>query len=115
MSPDQPTITNFRREQRMKALALANERRTSIAQLKRKIGDREVDPVEVLNQRDHPWYEVAGTMQIQDFLLCIRGFGKKTVEEILGEFSVSGKVNVKHLSAQRRRELIHLISLLQTK
>src|SRR4051794_3720437 len=86
------TIQSNRREQRLGALKKANEKRTQIAQLKRKIGDREVDPIDVLNQRDHPWYEVAGSMQIQDFLFCIKGFGKKTVQEVLGEFQVSGKV-----------------------
>jgi hypothetical protein len=109
------TIQDARREQRMNALKLANDKRTQNAQLKRLVGNQEVDPIDVLNQRDHPWYEVAGSMKIQDFLLCIRGFGTKTVEEILGEFSVSGKIKINRLSAQRRRELIHLIRLLQAK
>jgi hypothetical protein len=104
------TIQDARREQRMNALKLANDKRTQNAQLKRLVGNQEVDPIDVLNQRDHPW-----SMKIQDFLLCIRGFGTKTVEEILGEFSVSGKIKINRLSAQRRRELIHLIRLLQAK
>jgi|SRR3954447_21283068 hypothetical protein len=117
MSPEvgTGTIKQGRHEQRMTALAKANEKRTKIAQLKRKIGDREIDAIDVLKQHDHPWHYVAGSMQIQDFLMCIRGFGQKTVAEILSEFSVSGKLQVGQLTMTKRRELIHLIQILQAK
>ena len=84
MSPEAGTIKDSRREQRIAALQKANEKRSKIAKLKKLIGKEEVDPIDVLNQRDHDWYEVAGSMQIQDFLFCIRGFGAKTVAEIIG-------------------------------
>lgn len=115
MSPEAETIRDSRRVQRIAALQKANEKRSKIAQLKRLVGSLEVDPIDVLNQADHPWYEVAGSMQIQDFLFCIRGFGTKTVSEILAEFSLSGKVPISRMSIQRRRELIHLIKILQAK
>jgi hypothetical protein len=54
-------------------------------------------------------------MQIQDFLFCIRGFGRKTVAEVLGEFALSGKTTIERLSMQRRAELIHLIKILLAK
>jgi len=115
MSPDTETIKSNRDAQRNAALKLANEKRSRIAKLKRLIGDRELDPIDVLNQKDHPWYDVAGSMQVQDFLLCIRGFGDKTVSEILGEFALSGKTPIVRMSMQRRKELIHLIQILQAK
>jgi hypothetical protein len=114
MSGDAALI-QARREQRMTALRKANEKRTKIAQLKRLIGDQSVDPIDVLNQREHPWYDVAGSMQVQDFLFCIRGFGRKTVAEVLGEFALSGKTTIERLSMQRRAELIHLIKILLAK
>lgn len=115
MSPEAETIRDSRRDQRMTALQKANKKRSQIAELKRLIGDQEVDPVDVLNQKEHPWYEVAGSMQVQDFLFCIRGFGAKTVGAILTEFALSGKVKIERMSMHRRRELIHLIQILQAK
>lgn len=109
----EPPVYVNRRDQRKTALQMANERRSEIAKLKRKLGDREVDPVHVLNQRDHPWHEIADSMQVQDFLMAIRGFGHKTVDEILADFGVSGKMHIDRLNAQRRKELIRLIELLQ--
>ena len=115
MSPEAETIRDNRREQRIQALKLANEKSVKIAQLKRLVGNLEVDPIDVLNQREHPWYDVAGSMQVQDFLFCIRGFGRVTVSEVLKEFAISGKIPINRMSMQRRRELIHLIQILQAK
>jgi hypothetical protein len=112
VTSDSRSINERRGEQRKSALQMANERRSTIATLKKKMRKREVDPVRVLNESDHDWYPVASSMQIQDFLLAIPRFGDKTVTDILSEFPVSGKVHVGKLSMARRRELINLIDLL---
>lgn len=99
--------------QRKTALAMANQSRTKVAQLKQLIRTGQVDPIAIINERDHEWYTTANSIQLQDYLFAIKGFGHKTVAEILGQFAISGKVKIGRLSVQRRRDLIKLIELVQ--
>lgn len=110
---ESPSIKEKRAEQRKTALAMANSQRTKTAQLKQLIRTQQVDPVAVLNERDHAWWETANSIQVQDYLMAIKGFGHKTVAEILAEFPISGKMHIGRLSVARRRELIRMIELVQ--
>lgn len=96
--------------QRRDALTLANERRLAKADLRRRIKQREVDPVLLLQGHFSQDESTFQNMALDDFLLAIPRIGRGIADEILIEFGASSATKIGKLSATRRGDLAALLA-----
>jgi hypothetical protein len=94
-------------DQRMSALARANEVRTRRAQLKRdlKAGRKSIDALLL----DPPEY--IETAKVFDILLTIPKYGRVKVGKVLTHCRIAPSKTIGGLSERQRRELVHLLHL----
>jgi hypothetical protein len=91
-------------DQRMDALARANEIRVRRAQLKRDLKSGVVQIEEIL--ADPPDY--VGTAKVFDVLLAVPKFGRVKASRFLNQCRISQSKTVAGLSERQRQELIDL-------
>lgn len=92
-------------EQRMRALALANEVRSERAELKRRMKARRVSIGELL--LEPPDYLL--TAKVFDLLLAVPKYGRVKANKILRDCKVSPTKTVGGLSERQRGEMVALI------
>lgn len=97
----------------MRALAIGNERRLAVAELKRKIRAGEVDAIDLV-EGVCPEHEFAlSHAKLYEFLLAIPRVGERTVHELLIELRMSGNLRFRSLSEKRRMEVAGLLRLIK--
>jgi hypothetical protein len=101
-----------RNDQRRKALALANKRRSQLADLKKRIRKGEVSPYDVLEGKTD-YEQVLKSLSMYTFLTCIPRFGHQTAIDICSEFGLLGTYKIGRLSPKRRLELAQMIRLIK--
>lgn len=97
-----------RREVQLRNLAKATRARKIRADLKAKLRDGEVDPIQLVRGNDVIWEPVIKSWRLEQLLPHIPGIGTPTVQEIyeVGRFTPNMRFEV--LSDERRKELAKL-------
>ncbi|MGI8727382.1 MAG: integration host factor, actinobacterial type [Solirubrobacterales bacterium] len=108
MAPDsatQTTVPARSRDQRMRALEIANEIRTQRAQLKKdlKAGRQTIDQL-LLNPPG--WL---GSAKVFDIILAVPKYGRVKVNRILNQCRISPSKTIGGLSERQRNELVTLL------
>lgn len=93
-------------DQRMEALARANEIRLARAKAKRLLRLGAVDPVELL--RDPPVY--LATMKVEDFLRALPKIGRIKARQMLFSLRISLSKTIAGMSDRQRDELIERLA-----
>jgi hypothetical protein len=104
-SPSTASIPARSRDQRMRALEMANEIRTKRAQLKRdlKAGRTKIDTLLL----DPP--EWLGSAKVFDIILAVPKYGRVKVNRILNHCRISPSKTIGGLSERQRAELVALL------
>jgi hypothetical protein len=92
-------------QQRMDALAIANEVRTRRAQLKRDLKAGRVDVLDLLLEPPE-WIE---TMKVFDLLLAMPKVGRVKANKVLGRARVSPSKTLGGLTERQRMEVLALL------
>jgi len=92
------------REQRLRALAQANEVRTARAELKKGLASGQIELVEVLADPP-PW---ARTARVRDLLLVLPRIGSVRAGRILSHCGIAHSKTLGGLTDRQRGELINL-------
>jgi hypothetical protein len=93
------------RDQRMRALEMANEIRTRRAQLKRDLKAGKIQ-IELL-LLEPPEY--LGSAKVFDVMLAVPKYGRVKVNRILNQCRISPSKTIDGLSARQRNELVTLL------
>lgn len=94
-------------EQRLRALAIANEVRTGRAQLKRDIAAGTVALVDILASPPG----CAHTARVAELLLAVPGVGPARVRRMLAHCRISEAKTLTGLTGRQRADLINLLRL----
>jgi hypothetical protein len=97
--------------QRMESLALAQSRRIQVAELKKAIAERKVDPVHLLEGLVPKWEETLMHATVDHVLMSVPRFGRKTVDDILETAMISPKRKMKDLTPGQRQDLAVMVRL----
>jgi hypothetical protein len=92
-------------EQRLRALAKANEVRLARAQLKRELAAGKIELAQVLS--DPP--ACARTARVRELLLAVPKIGPARVERVLARCRIASAKTVAGLSERQRAELVELL------
>lgn len=104
-APSSASVPTRSRDQRMKALEMANEIRTRRAQLKRDLKAGKVTIDELL--LDPP--EWLGSAKVFDIILAVPKYGRVKVNRILNHCRISPSKTIGGLSERQRAELVTLL------
>lgn len=104
-APSSTSVPARSRDQRMRALEMANEIRTKRAQLKRdlKAGRVKIDEL-LLNPPE--WL---GSAKVFDIILAVPKYGRVKVNRILNQCRISPSKTIGGLSERQRAELVALL------
>ena len=93
------------REQRLRALAQANEVRTARAELKKELASGKIELVQILADPP-PWMRTA---RVRDVLLVLPKIGSVRAARILGQCGIAHSKTLGGLTERQRGELINFL------
>jgi hypothetical protein len=91
------------REQRLRALQLANEIRSARAQLKKDLASGKIDPAQILAQPP----EYLRTARVRDVLLALPKIGSVKAGRILADCGIAHSKTLGGLTERQRTELLN--------